>query len=302
MARIDRAAEATPFGRGRFWRLEKAGMKPSYLYGTMHVADDRATALADEVRAAIAGADTVALELAEIADPALLQAKMSGLVSQSLYLDGTTLGSRLSDSERDVVQKALAARGTVPWAAAQRMRPWLLMAAMSVPACETARKAANRPIVDQLIAQLAAKSGREVVGLETVKDQVSTIAGLPEPLMLQALVDVARLGRRMDDVFETTVALYETGDIAKIQALLQNPVLAGGTVDADAESAKERAAGYAAFQSELIDRRNANMVEALEPMMERGSVFAGVGALHLPGEEGMLRLLEQRGWTVTALD
>ena len=301
MARIDAKAEATPFGYGKFWRLDRPGTAPSYLYGTMHVADERATDLAAGVRERIAGADTVALEIKEIIDPALLQAKMSSLVSQSLYLDGTTLAERLTPEALAQVKETLGERGGVPWVAAQRMRPWLLMAAMSVPACETARKAAERPIVDQLIARLAAKNERPLVGLETVEEQVSIMAGLPEPLMIRALTDVARLGERMDDVFETTVALYESGQTAKIWALMRDPVLAGEGSD-DAAAAAERRAGYAAFQSEVIDRRNRSMVDALEPLMARGNAFAAVGALHLPGENGMLRMLERQGWTVTPLD
>ena len=303
MARIDAAAEAIPYGTGLFWRLEKPGVPASYLYGTMHVADERATTLLPEVERRIAGADTVALEIKEIADPVALQAAMSGLAAKALYLDGTTLAGRLSDSDVETLRGALARRGPVPWPAAQRMRPWLLMAAMSLPACERARKEKGRPIVDQLIAAIAERNGRPVVGLETVESQVATIAGLPEPLMLRALADVARLGRRMDDVFETTVALYESGETAKIWALMRDPALAPDVeANAGERERAERMAGYAAFQEHVIDRRNATMVAALEPLLERGNAFAGVGALHLPGAKGMLALLVERGWRVTRVD
>ena len=299
MARIDAAADATPYGYGRFWRLSKPDVAPSYLYGTMHVSDERATDLAPAVRARIAAADTVALEVKEIADPAAMQAKMAPLAAKSLYLDGTTLGSRLRPEHRDTLRAALEKEGRIPWAAAQRMRPWLLMSAMLVPSCESARKAEGRPIVDRLIADLAAEAGRPLIGLETVESQVETLAGLPEPVMLRALANVASLGPRIDDVFETSVALYETGEIAKLWALMQDPAFDGGTsVETDAE----RAEGYAAFQGRVIDARNATMVEALEPLLAAGNAFAAVGALHLPGERGMLRMLERRGWRVSPME
>jgi uncharacterized protein YbaP (TraB family) len=43
------------------------------------------------------------------------------------------------------------------------------------------------------------------------------------------------------------------------------------------------------------------MTEALLPVFARGSTFVAVGALHMPGEEGILSLLERRGYTVTRL-
>ncbi|MGE5765707.1 MAG: TraB/GumN family protein [Bacteroidota bacterium] len=51
----------------------------------------------------------------------------------------------------------------------------------------------------------------------------------------------------------------------------------------------------------MLNDRNRLMVERMMPLMQRGSTFVGVGAGHLAGEEGILRLLEQRGYTVTRL-
>jgi uncharacterized protein YbaP (TraB family) len=43
------------------------------------------------------------------------------------------------------------------------------------------------------------------------------------------------------------------------------------------------------------------MVDRLLPHLQEGAVFAAVGALHLPGEEGMLNLLRQKGYRVERL-
>ena len=43
------------------------------------------------------------------------------------------------------------------------------------------------------------------------------------------------------------------------------------------------------------------MVERMLPLMEEGSTFVAVGAAHVSGEEGILRLLEQQGFTITTL-
>ena len=56
-------------------------------------------------------------------------------------------------------------------------------------------------------------------------------------------------------------------------------------------------------QERLMDRRNrawiAPLTQAAEAAAPKGTeVVAAFGALHLPGEEGVLRLLERDGWTV----
>src|SRR5262245_12964582 len=44
-AKLRGEADATENGKGRLWKVEKAGVEPSYLFGTMHVTDPRVTAL-----------------------------------------------------------------------------------------------------------------------------------------------------------------------------------------------------------------------------------------------------------------
>ena len=36
------------------------------------------------------------------------------------------------------------------------------------------------------------------------------------------------------------------------------------------------------------------------PIIDKGNAFIAVGALHLPGEQGLVSLLKSRGYTITA--
>ena len=53
------------------------------------------------------------------------------------------------------------------------------------------------------------------------------------------------------------------------------------------------------FKERVIDQRNARMVERMMPRLAEGKAFIAVGALHLPGERGVLNLLDQRGYAIT---
>ena len=61
-------------------------------------------------------------------------------------------------------------------------------------------------------------------------------------------------------------------------------------------------ATWNSFKSLLLDTRNQRMAERAAPFIEDGNAFIAVGALHLPGETGLVQLLRDRGYKVTAVD
>ena len=52
------------------------------------------------------------------------------------------------------------------------------------------------------------------------------------------------------------------------------------------------------FEEEFLTKRNVRMVERLIPLVKKEPTFIAVGALHLPGEDGILALLEKEGYTI----
>ncbi len=52
------------------------------------------------------------------------------------------------------------------------------------------------------------------------------------------------------------------------------------------------------FMEALLDKRNAAWIEKLPDIMNQGSSFIAVGALHLPGEKGVVEGLRRLGYTI----
>ena len=63
----------------------------------------------------------------------------------------------------------------------------------------------------------------------------------------------------------------------------------------------EERALRAKIDKRLLEDRNHRMVERMLPRFDEGGAFIAIGAAHLPGESGVLALLERRGYTVTRL-
>lgn len=288
------AAEAaqTPNGKGLLWKVEKAGAKPSFLFGTMHMTDPRVVALTPAAQKAFDASSTVVIETTEILDQSRMMAAIMKEPDLTMFTDSTTLTSLLSPEDAAVVNEALDARG-IPPASVSKMKPWMLSAMVALPACELSRKAAGAPVLDIKLAQDALAMGKKVEGLETVADQLRAMASLPMDFHMKGLVDTLKLGDRMDDVIETMIVLYQRGETGMFWPLFRAvlPDEAGGDGD-----------GYAAFDEAMIRSRNRTMAESAETILAQGDAFIAVGAMHLPGEDGLVALLRDDGYKVTAVD
>jgi hypothetical protein len=291
LAKIEAEAAATPNGKGLLWRIDKPGLAPSWLLGTMHMTDPRVTALTSEAQAAFDQSGTVVIETTEILDQSKMMAAMMAKPDLMMFTDSTTLTSLLSPTDAAVAEKALAERG-IPLASVIKMKPWMLAAIVALPACEMARKAEGALVLDVKLAEEAKASGKTLEGLETVADQLGAMASLPMDFHLKGLVETLKLGDRMEDVVETMIVLYEREDTGMFWPLFR----------AVLPNDEDDKAGYAEFEETMVTTRNHNMVAHAVPILERGGAFVAVGALHLPGDEGLIALLRKQGFSVTEAD
>lgn len=286
---IEADAAATANGKGLLWKLEKPGRQPSWLYGTMHMTDTRVTTLPAAAQKAYDAAGTVVIETTDVLDKADMMAALAKEPDLMMFTDSTTLSSLLSPQDAALVDKALGERG-FSLAAVAKMKPWMLSAMVALPACELARTAAGAPVLDVKLAQDAKAAGKRVEGLETAAGQLRAMASLPMAFHMKGLVETLKLGDRINDVNETMIVLYQHGDTGMFWPFFHEALPSGEDDSAD----------YAAFQDTMINGRNKVMVEHAEPILARGNVFMAVGALHLPGPEGLVEEFRRAGYTVTA--
>ena len=284
--RMEAEAAAVPNGKGLLWRIERPGVAPSWLFGTMHMSDPRVVTLPAAAQAAFDRAGTVVIETTDILDEKKMGAALLARPELMMFTDASTLPGMLSDADRAVVEAGLAKRG-IPLASVIKMKPWMLSALVSLPACELVRKTAGAPVLDVKLANEAEAAGKQVAGLESMVEQLEAMASLPMQFHLQGLVEVLRLGDRIEDVMETMVQLYLAGETGMFLPFFHAALPSGGDEE-----------GYAAFQEAMIDVRNRTMAEGATPLIEKGGAFIAVGALHLAGEGGLVALLRQRGFRV----
>ncbi|MER0237707.1 TraB/GumN family protein [Fulvimarina sp. MAC8] len=292
--RIAERTDQTIAGEGLFWKIEKEGVEPSHLLGTIHLPDPRVVALPENVAEAVDNADRTVLELAEIADPTAMAGIMFSMSDIMMLPEDKTLKTILSEDDYETVSEALAKR-SIPISTMNKMQPWFISVSMSMPDCAALPQEDPAAALDPSIAKRAMANGQEVLGLETVEEQLSVLASMPLDTQIVQLVAAMEYIDAVNDMMETMVGLYEDEEVGAIMPTLQ-------ALFPDAESLVGGNAAFAAFEDAILDKRNLLMTERMIPMLEDGNSFIAVGSLHLIGETGIVNGLREKGWTVTRLD
>jgi uncharacterized protein YbaP (TraB family) len=273
------------------WKIEKPGVAPSYLLGTMHLSDPRIAELSTKAKAAIAQSKSVTLEVADLSDKSVADA-MAKAANLFVYTDGkTTLDAQLSGEEYKKVQQVVAKSG-MPGELSGLLKPWLVSMLLATSDCERKQVASGAVVLDLRVAAEAKKYGITVGGLETVGDQLAALAAVPDDQQVAMLKVGLKYADRADDMMETLVQMYVKRQIGAAMPFQ----LALATESGTPESA------FDGFKKTLLVDRNVKMRDAAGPMLEKGNAFIAVGALHLPGPTGLIALLRERGYTISAVE
>jgi len=283
-------ASATENAGALFWKIERAGQPSSHLFGTVHLTDERVTKLSPTVLSALKEAKVVALEVADLSENAA-----AAVIAQSaplaMYTDGRRLDQLLSPSEYETVKKVISRSG-LPDNLASLFKPWIVSMILSVSECERTKVRNGGRVLDMKIAGTGKSLGIPVVGLETITDQLAALAAVPEEQQLDMLRVSLRFAHRMNDLMETLVQLYLNRRITAALPLQLAMARQVGIGDG----------AFVGFQQKLLIERNEKMLAVAKPLLSQGGAFIAVGALHLPGKQGLVELLRQAGYTVTAIE
>jgi uncharacterized protein YbaP (TraB family) len=264
-------------GHGLLWEIDSPDSSPSYLFGTIHSEDTGVIGLAPVVERAFTGSRQVILEVNLDTD-----AMVTGSTAM-LMTDGRRLSEIVGKTLFEQTVAALRSRG-IPDVVVERMKPWAAAAALSMPASKTGL------VLDMVLFQRAQQAGKPLHGLETIAEQLDVFEGLPLDDQVALLRDAVEQFASIDGMNDELLAAYKRQDLAAMMAINEAAMASG-----DQRLARE-------FQRRLVVDRNYRMAERMEPWLKQGGAFVAVGALHLPGEQGLISLLRQRGYSVRVVE
>jgi len=270
------ADESQQADRALFWEIQKDSQPSGYLLGTIHSEDPRVLDFSENLLEKLGSSQVFAMEL--VPDMATLE-RLTGYMH---YPPGQSLESVIGAERYRALEVALSSY-RVPAERISSMKPWAAMMTLSMPPPETGF------FMDMSLSLRASGSGLEVVGLETLEQQLSFLENMPIPMQLSLLDQAIVESGKVNEVHRQMVNAYLENNLVSLQTLS----------DEQLEMVGKSAGDY--FVESGINARNHRMAESLFHHLENKVVFVAVGALHLPGEEGLLNILRQHGYVVSPL-
>ncbi len=259
------------FDRGMLWEIRSPQGGTSHLFGTIHLADDEIVNLPAPVNARFEASRTFVMEVVPEPEEIMQMAAM-------MYVsDGETLDALISPPLFQRVVEILAAYN-LPEFAIAGMRPWSAYLTMSYPAD-------MRPVLDLRLLEQAQAAGMEAHGLETLLEQGSIFSDLPTEDQVRLLADTACHHDLLREDMEAMKRLYLKRDLKGMFVYGQRQAFADNSL-------------YEQLSDRLLNRRNGVMAGRMQPYLEEGGAFIAVGAMHLPGKDGILNRLAKQGYGV----
>lgn len=263
--------------RALFWSIQKNGVQAGYLLGTIHSEDPRVLDFSEVFLRKLNGNSIFAMELV----PDL--PTLARLAEYMHYPPGQTLESVIGVDRFNALVSALSDY-RVPAEFISRMKPWAAMMTLSTPPPETGF------FMDLSLSLRASGSGLKVVGLETLEQQLSFLEDMPLSMQLALLDQAIAEFDKVKEAHDQMVDAYLENNLVQLQELADEQLQGVGVEASD----------Y--FIQQGIHARNLRMAESLLPHLENYRVFVAVGALHLPGEEGLINILRRHGFELSPLD
>lgn len=291
LSAIETAADAVPYGEGRFYQVSKAG-KNSWVFGTYHDAHPSVATIPEPVKDAIQQANRV---LVEITDDETQAMSLSIMTDPTRIFDfaAPPMSERLGPEMAKVLEDLLPAYG-LSMTEAERMRPWFLVMMLAQPPCALKLMSEGQPVLDAKIVAEAKANGVAVAGLETADEVLDAFVPDDPALELDMLRTTIATANEGEDYHATATRLYLAEDIQMIWEYAVHRTR-------QMLNAEETERMLKVFGDNLIVGRNLNWMPQIKTAVDEGQAVIAVGALHLPGEQGLLRLLEDAGYTVTRI-
>lgn len=278
-------APADALEKSLLWEVSDNGLdQPSYVYGTIHMIGKKDFFLTEATEAAMdkAARFTFEIDMEDMND----MGKIMPLMMKAFMEGDTTLSDLLTDEEYQVVSDHFKKIG-LPLMMLERIKPMFLSAMTGEEMMMPGQGGDSGMVSYEFeIMKVAQERKKPIDGLETMEFQMSIFDMIPYQDQAQMLLESiqAPSDSSADNQLDMLVQIYKAQDIESMVSMMD-----------------DETSGMGKYEDVLLVNRNKNWIAPMEKMMKEKVTFFAVGAGHLGGEYGVIRLLRKAGYTLKPL-
>ncbi|UKB83728.1 TraB/GumN family protein [Chryseobacterium sp. MEBOG06] len=262
-------SKETPNSNSLLWEVTGNGLsKPSYITGTFHILCSKDFEIKSKVLKALEKSDNFVMEV-NYTDPV----EMATL--QKMYQTDKKISDQLSPNEAKELDNILTDYGTtlesIDTSSPQAL--YALLAAKATPCPQTEIK-----LYEMELLKKAMKDKKNIKGLEKVEEQMKSIN---EAYDLRSTISQLKMGKEYEILFRQMIEAFKNENTQSLYTLF-----------------KDERFMNARQEKAMLTNRNKNWVKIMPEIMKDKSSFFAVGGSHLMGENGIIPLLQSKGYTV----
>ena len=255
------------------WEISGKGLeKPSYVFGTIHMICPEDYIMTETIQNTLKNVDAYYAEL-NFGDPE------STALLQQYMISETPLSSRLDADKYNTLKQLLKEQVDLDIAQFENLSDAAIVSMITYKSFPST----DFKMYEMEFLQAAMKQQKKLGGLETVQEQMEILSNsLGADAAIEMLNDIKK------DGFKSTkemISLYKAQDIQGLYNYM-----------------KKSSYMTDAVYNEMLTKRNHNWVKNMPELINNQSVFFAVGAAHLSGNDGVLKLLKDAGYTVKAVN
>ncbi|WP_375436771.1 TraB/GumN family protein [uncultured Hymenobacter sp.] len=261
-----------PSAHSLLWEISGKGLaQPSYMYGTVHLVCPADMRMSDQLKQTFGKTQQVVMEL-DMDSPTMAQEMQRNV----LMSDGQNLQQLLSASDYTAVGKYLRANTKLPIETVGAVKPFIL-SSMLYPVLLGCTPASY----EATFVKMAQEEKKEVLGLETVQEQLGFFDQIPYADQSKMLADMVNQEAAAKQELQQMMVLYKAQDVEQLHTLTSKSLF-----------------GFQKYEDLLIDSRNQRWIAGIGRYATAKPTFFAIGAAHLGGPKGVLALLRQQGYQV----
>ena len=257
------------------WKISGNGLKQdSYLFGTIHITCD--ANLDENTIKALSVTKQLYLEL-DMDDKSMQMQMMKHMMMK----DGVKLSTLLNAEDLKIVDDFLKKNMNISVKMFDSFKPFIITTMLYPKMIDCSFQS-----VESELMKVSKEQNEEVFGLESVEEQMKVFDNISYQVQAEELLKMAKSDLSKDkEEMKKMMTIYQNKDIEGMLKMMD---------DSDNKITSEN-------QEVLLNNRNKNWIPLMMKIMSEKPTFFGVGAGHLAGDEGVIKLLRKQGYMVEAV-